>query len=148
MINLTKNLELQTTFAEFATAPPLRTLEGKIERLNVSADTKALLMDISRITLNVGGKILAFGRMLLAFAFDLAVKFQNVAFGVIIALVLSAVLASIPLLGPAIAALLTPIMLAFGIARGAMQDFKEASLRSEIDALSQKMAIISAHAAL
>lgn len=145
MTNLTSNFELQTTIADFATAPQLRTLHGKIERLNVSADTKALLMNIALITLNVGGKTLAFGRKVLSFVFDLAVKFQNVAFGVIIALVLSAVLASIPLLGPAIAALLTPIMLAFGIARGAMQDFKEASLRSEVDALSQKMAIISAH---
>jgi hypothetical protein len=141
------NFELQTSIADFAIAPPLRTLRDKIERLNISADTKALLMDIAVITLKVGEKIVAFGRKILAFVFDLAAKFQNVTFGVIIALVLSAVLASIPLLGPAIAALLTPIMLAFGIARGALQDFKEASLRNEIDALSQKMAVMSGYTA-
>ncbi len=143
-----QDIELQASVAEFSTAPPLRVLRDKIDRLNVSADTKALLMDIAAVTLKVGEKVLAFGRKVLDFVFNLAVRFQNVGFGVILALALSAVLASIPLLGPLIAALLTPIMLAFGILRGALQDFKDASLRSELDALERRMAIMSAHAAL
>ena len=105
-------------------------------------------MDIAAITLKVGEKILAFGRKVLDFVFDLAVRFQNVGFGVILALALSAVLASIPLLGPLIAAILTPIMLAFGILRRALQDFKDAALRGELDALERRMAIMSAHAAV
>lgn len=148
MTRSTQDIELQASVAEFAIAPPLRVLRDKIDRLNVSADTKALLMDIAAVTLKVGEKVLAFGRKVLDFVFDLAVRFQNVGFGVILALALSAVLASIPLLGPLIAALLTPIMLAFGILRGALQDFKDASLRSELDALERRMAIMSAHAAL
>lgn len=143
-----QDIGLQASVAEFAAAPPLRTLRDRIERLNVSADAKALLMDIAAVTLKVGEKVLAFGRKVLDFVFNLAVRFQNVGFGVILALALSAVLASIPLLGPLIAALLTPIMLAFGIVRGALQDFKDASLRGELDALERRMAIMSAHAAL
>ena len=143
-----QDIELHASVAEFSTAPPLRVLRDKIDRLNVSADTKALLMDIAAVTLKIGEKVLAFGRKVLDFVFNLAVRFQNVGFGLILALALSAVLASIPLLGPLIAALLTPIMLAFGILRGALQDFKDASLRNELDALERRMAIMSAHAAL
>jgi hypothetical protein len=60
--------------------------------------------------------------------------------------VLSAVLATIPVLGSAISALLTPLLVAFGIARGAMEDFGNMSVQREIDALKQRMAILAAHA--
>ncbi len=116
-----------------------------IDRLDASADTKALLMDVAKITVSVGGKVLAFGRKVLEFVFGLVSKFQNLTFGVIIALVLSAVMASIPFLGPVISALLGPIMLAFGIARGAMQDFKNAAVQTEIDALKHKLDLMSNH---
>lgn len=139
--------DLKITLAEFTAAPPLRVLRDRIDRLNISADAKSLLMDVAAITLKIGEKILAFGRKLLEFVFGLAIRFKNVGFGILIALALSAVLTSIPLLGPAIAAILTPIMLAFGILRGAVQDFKDASVQSELDALSRRMAILSAHAA-
>lgn len=148
MTESSTNVALATVLTEFEIAPSLRTLRDRIERLSLSADTKALLLDVAAITLNVGGRILALGRKVLAVIFDLVAKFQNVGFGVIIALVLSAVLASIPLLGPAIAALLTPIMLAFGIARGAILDFNNAAVLSEINALKQKMTILSSNAAL
>jgi hypothetical protein len=69
-----------------------------------------------------------------------------VIFGVLIALLLSVVLATIPLLGPAIAALLTPIMLAFGIAKGALEDFRNMGVQTELDALKQRLAILSSHA--
>lgn len=139
------NFTLQKAVDEFATAPPLRRVQEWIDRLNASADTKALLMDLARVTVSVGGNIIAFGRKVLEIAFALVVKFQNLTFGVIIALVLSAVIATIPILGPMLTAILTPIMLAFGIARGAMQDFKDATLRSELDALSKKLALMSNH---
>lgn len=138
--------DFETTVADFSAVEPIRILTDKIDRLNISADKKALLLELAAVTLNVGGRVLAFGRKVLDFVFDLAIRFQNVGFGVILALALSAVLASIPLLGPAIAALLTPIMLAFGILRGAIQDFKEASLRSEINAFERRLAILSAYA--
>lgn len=139
--------DLKNTLAEFNAAPPLRVLRDRVDRLNISADAKALLMDVADITLKIGEQVVALGRKLLEFVFGLAIRFKNIGFGILIALALSAVLTSIPLLGPAIAAILTPMMLAFGILRGAIQDFKDASVQSEIDALSRRMAILSAHAA-
>ena len=103
---------LADTISDFEQVPSIRTLQDKIDRLQISADAKALLMDLAKVTLAVGGKVLAFGRKLLAFVLELANRFQNVLFGILIALALSAVLATLPLLGPAISALLTPLMVA------------------------------------
>ena len=139
------DISLNQIAAEFSDAPTLRALQARVERLNISADGKSLLMDLAKLTVTVGSKLIAFGRKVLSVVFNLVERFQNVAFGIVIALVLSAVLASIPLLGPTISALLTPILLALGIARGAVQDFRNATLQSEIDALSQKMAVMSSH---
>lgn len=136
---------IEQAVTDFAGAPPMRALHARIEKLNFSADVKVLLTDFAKITVMVGGKLIAFGRKVLDFVFHLVARFQNIGFGVIIALVLSAVLASIPLLGPVVSTLLTPILLAFGIARGAIQDFRDAAVQTEIDALSQKMSIMSAH---
>jgi len=103
-------------------------------------------MDLAKISIEIGGKILAFGRKLIAFVLELAEKFQNVVFGILIAMAVSAVLATLPLLGPAISTLLTPLLIALGIAKGAIEDFKNMSVQREIDALKQRMSILSAHA--
>jgi len=131
--------------AHFDGAPSIRFLQDKVDRLQISADGKALLMDLAKLTLTVGGRLLAFGRRVLDFVFELANRFQNVVFGILIALVLSAVLATIPLLGPAVSALLTPLMVAFGVLRGSLEDFKDLSVQREIDVLRQRMAILAAH---
>jgi hypothetical protein len=136
---------LADNIALFETAPSMRFLQDKIDRLPISADAKSLLMDIAALTLTVGGKVLAFGRKILAVAFELANKFQNVIFGVLIALILSAVLATSPVLGAAIASLLTPLMMAFGIARGAIEDFRNMAVQREIDGLKDRMTILAGH---
>jgi hypothetical protein len=138
--------DLIGALSDFQAAPSQRSLRGRIENLPISADSKSLLMDLAELTLTVSGKLIAIGRKILALAFDLAKKFQNVIFGVLIALLLSVVLAAVPLLGPAIAALLAPIMLAFGIAKGAIEDFRNMGVQTELDALKQRLAILSSHA--
>lgn len=145
MANLTSNSFYNETLAEFERVPTVRFLNDRIERLQISADAKAVLMDISKITLTVGSKVLSFGRKILAIALELSSKFQNVLFGVLIALILSAVLATIPFLGPTVSTLMTPVMMSFGIARGAVEDFRNMSVQSEIDALKERMSILSAH---
>ena len=137
---------LSEVLVDFEKAPTLRGLQEKINRLPISADAKSILMDFAKGTLADAGKVIAIGRKILAFAIELAGKFQNVIFGVIIALIMSMVLATLPLLGPAIAALLTPLMLALGVGRGAIEDFKNMSVQREIDGLKQRMSILAAHA--
>lgn len=139
-------LTLAESIAAFDGSPTLRSLKSRVERLAISADAKALLMDVAKVTLTVGGKILALGRKILSLAFDLVDRFQNIVFGVAVALLLSVVLASIPLLGPVITAVLTPLMLAFGIVRGALADLRTMQVRSEIVALESRLSVIAAHA--
>lgn len=136
---------LAETVYEFEQVPSFRALQERVDRLPISADAKALLMDLAKVTLEVGGKVLAFGRKLLAFIIELANRFQNVLIGILIALALSAVLATLPLLGPAISAVLTPLMVALGVARGAVEDFRNMSVQREIDALKQRMSILAAY---
>ena len=137
---------VSTVIADFEKAPTLRRLQEKMDRLPISADAKSILMDVAKVTLAVGGKVIAFGRKILEFAVDLAGKFQNVIFGIIIALIMSAVIATLPLLGPVFSALLTPLLIALGVGRGAIEDFKNISVQREIDALKERMSIIAAHA--
>ena len=137
---------LSTVIADFEKAPALRGLQEKVDRLPISADAKSILMDVAKVTLSVGGKVIAFGRKILEFAIELAGKFQNLIFGIIIALIMSAVIATLPLLGPVFSALLTPLMVAVGMGRGAMEDFKNMSVQREIDALKERMSILAAHA--
>lgn len=137
---------LSSVISDFEKVPTLRGLQERVDRLPISADAKSILMDVAKVTLAVGGKVIAIGRKILAFAIELAGKFQNVIFGVIIALIMSMVLATLPLLGPAIAALLTPLLIALGVGRGAVEDFKNMSVQREIDGLKQRMSILAAHA--
>jgi tetrahydromethanopterin S-methyltransferase subunit B len=132
--------------ADFEKAPTLRGLQEKVDRLPISADAKSILMDLAKVTLSVGGRVIAFGRKILELAIELAKKFQNVIFGIIIALIMSAVIATLPLLGPAFSALLTPLLIAVGMGRGAIEDFKNMSVLREIDALKERMSILAAQA--
>ena len=136
---------LSEVLVDFEKAPTLRGLQEKVDRLPISADAKSILIDVAKMTMAVGGKVIAIGRKILAFAIELAGKFQNVIFGVIIALIMSMVLATLPLLGPAISALLTPLLIALGVGRGALEDFKNMSVQREIDGLKQRMSILAAH---
>ena len=137
---------LSEVLIDFEKGPTLRGLQEKVDRLPISADAKSILIDVAKVTLVVGGKVIAIGRKILTFAIELAGKFQNAVFGVIIALIISMVLATLPLLGPALSTLLTPLMVALGVGRGAMEDFKNLSVQREIDGLKQRMSILAAHA--
>ena len=87
-------------------------IQRRIDNLNISSDAKMILYDLAAVTAEVGGKIVSAGRRILSFIFDLVKRFPNTAFGLIVGYVLSALLASIPFLGPLLAALIGPLLLA------------------------------------
>lgn len=114
---------------------PERKLVNLIERTNLSADVKAILRDLARITVRVGSKVLAIGRKILAFVFDLIRAFPTVTLGVIAALVLTSLIAGIPLLGGLLSAALGALLLSIGVAAGALNDLLSDKLKERIDAL-------------
>lgn len=126
--------------------PPKRALRDRIDRLSVSADAKALLNDLLEMAIEVSGRVIDAGRRILAFVFDLVERFPNTAFGVIVALVVSTLIASIPLLGLVLGPLLSPLLLAFGLAAGAIADLKDAPLRARVGALERHFVSATHHA--
>ena len=135
--------ELTEVLRDMDASLSLRKIKSSLERLNCSADTKALLMDLARITLTVGERIVAVGRKIISVAFDLVERYPNTTFGLVVGLTLSVLVSSVPLLGFLLGPLLTPLFLAFGLSMGALADFKELGVRSRISELEQKFAIIS-----
>lgn len=126
--------------------PTKRVLRDRIDRLSVSADAKALLNDLLEMAIDVGGRVIDAGRRILAFVFDLVERFPNTTFGVVVALVVSTLIASIPLLGLVLGPLLSPLMLAFGLAAGAIADLKDAPLRARVGALERHFVSATRHA--
>ncbi len=121
---------------------PERKLLQLIERTQLSADLKALLSDLVKVTVKVGSKILAIGRKILTFVLDLVKTFPAIAMGTIAALVITAVVGAIPVFGAAIAAFLGPILLALGITAGALKDFTNDKLNERITALVDSFRVL------
>lgn len=74
---------------------PERKLLQLIERTQLSADLKAILSDLVKVTVKVGSKILAIGRKILTFVLDLVKTFPAIAMGTIAAFVITSVVGSI-----------------------------------------------------
>jgi hypothetical protein len=123
---------LEAAIKEANSALPNRKLKDLIERTNLSADMKALLSDIATITAKVAGKLISIGRKILTVVFDLIKLFPAITVGVIAALVLTAIIAAIPLVGGVLAGALSSILLLLGIGKGALTDLSSPDLNERI----------------
>lgn len=122
---------------------PERKLVALIERTNLSADMKALLSDIARVTVKVGAKVLAIGRKILTFALELVRVFPTVTLGILAALVITALIGAVPVFGGLLASALGSLLLALGIGAGALNDFLSPSLSERIDRLVGSMSALT-----
>lgn len=113
-------------------------IRARIDRLELSADAKAILCDVADFTIDVGGRIVQAGQKLLSFIFDLVSRFPNTTFGLIAGYVVTALLASVPLLGPILGAVVGPLLLAMGISAGALADLKERVIVTRVERLEQE----------
>jgi hypothetical protein len=127
---------------ELNTVTSTRKVEAAIEKFAISADAKSLLLDISRITIKVGEVVFSYGRALLTFVVDLMKRFPNTSFGLVVGLTVSVMVGGIPVIGVILGPLLGKLLTAFGLTMGAIADFKDSAIRSEIAALERKVAIV------
>ena len=123
---------IEAAIKEANSALPNRKLKDLIERTNLSADMKALLTDIATITTKVAGKLISIGRKILTVVFDLIKLFPAITIGVIAALVLTSIIAAIPLIGGVLAGALSSILLLLGIGKGALSDLSSPALNERI----------------
>lgn len=117
----------------------IRKIDEHIRRLPISADAKALISNLAKTTWAVGEHVVQIGRRIISFILDLAKQFPNTAFGVIIGITLTALIAAVPFLGPLLAPFLGPLLIAFGLAAGAVQDMRETALRTRVAILEAEM---------
>lgn len=119
---------------------PLRKIEAMLERTDLSADAKSIALEVASQTIVVAGQIVQIGRKIVSFALELARTIPNTLFGVALALVLTAFIAGIPIIGALLAGLLKSILLIFGIAQGALVDMRNGELGSRIENLMAQFA--------
>lgn len=124
-------------------SPTLRALEKQLDRLEISADAKALLRDLGRLSLTIGEAAVQVGRRIVGFILDLARRFPSTAFGVIVGVVITALIAAVPFIGPFLAGFVGPLMIAFGLGVGAIKDMGDAGLRSRITVLEDEFRTIA-----
>ena len=122
--------------------PTKHQLLERIDSLPISADAKALLHDLVSVSVEVGGRLIAVGRRIVAFVFDMVRDFPNTTFGLIVAFVISALIASVPIIGPILSAFLAPLLVAFGLAKGALADLQHRQITGRVKALESEFAAV------
>jgi len=114
------------------TTPSHAELRNRIEQLAISADAKSILIGMADISAKAGDTVIAIGRHVLGFIFDLFRQFPNSSFGLIAGFVIGSLIGAIPFFGAALAAVFTPLLMALGLARGAVADLGNAAIRDRM----------------
>ena len=120
------------------TSLPLRKVKEYLDRTNLSADMKALLYDLARVTVKVGEVVVAVGRRVIDIAMGLISKFPNMTFGVIVAVVLVSItgVGAIPILG----AFISKLMVLIGLTSGALADIRQGPMKATMDRVATEFA--------
>ena len=107
-------------------------IQKMINKLNISADAKHLLYKISGSTIRVGKFIMKVGRKIIDFVCKIYDEFPQATFGAILGAIAGVLVASIPIIGIVLGAIVTPLAVAFGLVTGASHDFKNKNLDRKI----------------
>jgi hypothetical protein len=107
-------------------------IRRRIESLEVSADVKALLSDLLRLATRVGDTVLRVGRKILDFVLTLARLFPTLTFAVVIASVLTMLVAMVPVVGGLLATIIGPLMYALGVAGAAALEVQAGDFRQRV----------------
>ena len=107
---------------------PKRELNRMIDNLEISADAKVLIKSIMDAEIKVGDVVLRIGKRIIEIVSDIVKRFPNATFGLVLGVILSALIASIPIIGAILGTLLAPVLIAFGLGAGFMKDMKESPI--------------------
>jgi len=107
-------------------------IKRMIDRLNISADIKALLYKFSKATLKVGSYILKVGRKIIDYICAAFREYPNTGFGMLFGAIVTLLIASIPVLGALLAPIVGPILIAYGILVGANVDLENKKLKTRV----------------
>lgn len=102
-------------------------IKSYIEKLAVSAEIKAVLFKLTKFTIKVGQTLIKLGKKVLEIVAMLASKYKSAALGIIIGALMTLLISTIPLLGPALSSFLGPLLILFGLSKGLWEDVKRDS---------------------
>ncbi len=103
---------------------PKREINRMIDNLEISADAKALIKSIMDTVIKVGEVVLRIGKRIIEIVFDVVKRFPNATFGLVLGVILSVLIDSIPIIGAILTPLLDPVLTAFFLAIGFMKDMR------------------------
>jgi hypothetical protein len=113
-------------------------IQRVINNLNVSADVKALLFKMTKVTIKVGDIVLKIGMKIMEFVCTIYKQYPNVTFGLIFGAIAGFLIGAIPLIGTVLGAVVTPILMAFGLLMGIKEDLSNKELERKIAAANAK----------
>jgi len=99
-------------------------IKSALDNVPMSAEAKAILYKLAKYSINLGGVIFKIGKKVLEIVIYLATNFQKLSFAMVVAALLSFLIASIPFLGPILAPFLTPLILLVGLTKGIWEELK------------------------
>jgi hypothetical protein len=115
-----------------------------IDRMNVSADIKAMLYSFSKATLRVGRAIVRIGRKIIDTVFFFMRQFPALTFSVIFAVVVGACVSMIPIIGLLLGPLATKLAIALGVVIGGAREFQRADLEERVRAFVDQLRPLAA----
>lgn len=118
-------LTLDEVLERVSSSQPLRKIRSYLNQTNLSADLKALLYDIAKISVKVGEVILAVGRRVFHIAMILTKKFPNTTLGVIVAVLLTTVVSTVLAWAPILALTINKLLILLGLTAGAVEDIRQ-----------------------
>lgn len=109
-----------------------RSIQSYIDNLDISADAKHVVSSVLDITIKIGNQVVKIGIRIIEVALEITRSFPNTTFGLVLGLLVWFLILSVPLLGAVLGALLGPIVLAFSLSKGFMEDMSNKTLENKI----------------
>ena len=113
-------------------------IKGIVDALNISTDAKSLLYSFSKVTIQVGEKIVKIGRKIIDYIFRVLTEFLSASFGMVFGAIAGFLISSIPVLGVVLRPLFTPIAIALGLVAGLKEDLKDKALARRVAEINAK----------
>lgn len=99
-----------------------------IDNLDIPAEAKALLTELLNFTIKAGTVVLEVGKKIIEVVKLLAKNFPNITAGMIIGVTLSVLVSCIPVLGPLLGWICTPLFLLVGVGAGILKEYESTDL--------------------
>jgi hypothetical protein len=99
-----------------------------IDNLDIPAEAKALLTELLNFSIKAGTVVLEVGKKIIEVVKALTKNFPNITAGIIIGVTLSLLVSCIPVFGPLLSWIFTPLLLLLGVGAGILKEYENTDL--------------------